>query len=119
MSNEVQTEVERLVAIARSHALYALARPQPLQDAYLANCRRAWKHYAAAFNSSESGCDDFADSLERATRNLMTEIRKNIAVIVESGNFPIAGDSTQSAELNGLTLEELRPMFRRIVEGPH
>jgi hypothetical protein len=100
MSDEVQSEVERLISIAQLHAWNALARPAAERDSHLAVCRDFWKHYAAAFTTTESQCDGFADALERATRDLMAEMEKNAAVIRTA---------------DALTLDELRPIFRRII----
>jgi hypothetical protein len=117
MSDDMQTEVERLVSIAQLHAWNALARPPAQRDAHLATCRDFWKHYAAAFATSDSQCDGFADSLERATRDLMAEMEKNVAVIRAAGGFRMFEDATrlQPGKSNALTLDELRPIFRQII----
>jgi len=117
MSGDTQMEVDRLVSIAQLHAWNALARPPAERDAHLAGCRDFWKHYAAAFATTDSQCDDFADTLHHATRDLMAEMQKNIAVIREAGGFRPFEDAArqQPPTANGFTLEELRPIFRRII----
>jgi hypothetical protein len=123
MSDEMQTdvqqiaEVERLVSIAQLHAWNALARPPAQRDSHIAICRDFWKHYAAAFTTSDAQCDGFADSLERATRDLLAEMEKNIAVIRQAGGFRMVEDAVrlQPGRSEALTLDELRPIFRRII----
>jgi hypothetical protein len=119
MSNEMQTEVERLIGVAQSHAWNALARPLAQRESYLVICRDSWKHYATAFNTSPSECDGFADSLQRATRDLMVEIQKNIAVVQDAGGFRMSQDAVRlhPDQPKALTLEELRPIFRQIIES--
>jgi hypothetical protein len=115
MSDDTQIEVDRLVSIAKLHAWNALAESPAQRDAHLTVCRDFWKHYAAAFAPSDAECDAFADALERATRDLMVEMRKNIAVIQQAGGFRRFEDTAQPATVDGFTLEELRPIFRRII----
>ena len=117
MSDDTQTEVERLVGIAQLHAWNALARPPAQRDAHLATCRDFWKHYAAAYTTSEAQCDGFADSLERATRELLAEMEKNIAVIRRAGGFRMVEDAVrmEPGRSDALTLDELRPIFRKII----
>ncbi len=118
MSDDTQTEVDRLVGIAKLHAWNALARPPAQRDAHLAVCRDFWKHYAAAFATSDSQCEDFAAALERATRDLMAEMRRNIAVIHQAGGFRQLEDAAarlQPGQADPMTLEELRPIFRQII----
>jgi hypothetical protein len=122
MSDELQTEVDRLISIAQLHAWNALARPPAQRDAHLAHCRDFWKHYAAAFTTSDAQTDEFADALDRATRDLMVEIRRNIAVIHQAGGFRMLEDSGQlntgrpePGKTKALTLDELRPIFRQII----
>lgn len=115
--DDTQTEVERLVGIAQLHAWNALARPPAQRDAHLATCRDFWKHYAAAYTTSEAQCDGFADSLERATRELLAEMEKNIAVIRRAGGFRMVEDAVrmEPGRSDALTLDELRPIFRKII----
>ena len=117
MSEEMQTEAERLVGIAQLHAWNALARPPAQRDAHIASCRGFWKSYAAAITTSAIACEGFADTLEHATRDLMVEMQKNIAVIREAGGFRMFQDPDrlQPRTANGFTLEELRPIFRQII----
>ena len=116
MSNDVQMEAQRLVAIAQSHALYALAQPLPLRERYLANCWHAWRHYAAAYSTSEFECGDFADVLERATQDLLAEIQRNIAAVEAVGLRVVANPNwPQPAEPNAPVPQELRPVFRRVI----
>jgi hypothetical protein len=88
-----------------------------VRDAQLAVCRDFWKHYAAAFAADQAQCKEFADALERATRDLMADMRKNIAVIREAGGFRRFEDAAQPLTVNGYTLEELPPIFQRIIGG--
>jgi hypothetical protein len=117
MSDDTQSEVERLVSIARLHAWNALARPPAQRDTHLATCRDFWKHYAAALTTSEAQCDGFADALHGATRDLMAEMEKNVAVIRASGGFRMFEDSSrlQPGSADAITLDELRPIFRKII----
>jgi hypothetical protein len=115
MSDDTQTEVDRLVGIAKLHAWNALGRSPAQRDAHLAVCRDFWKHYAAAFATSDAQCEEFADALERATRDLMAEMRKNIAVIQQAGGFRRFQDAARQATANGFAMEELRPIFRQII----
>jgi hypothetical protein len=120
MSDDTQMEVDgpevdRLVGIARLHAWNALAQSPAQRDAHLAVARDFWKHYAEAFATSDAQCEEFADALGRATRELMAEMRKNIAAIHQAGGFRRFEEPAQAATVNGLTLEELRPIFRQII----
>ncbi len=117
MSDDTQSEVDRLVSIAKLHAWNALGRSPAERDAHLAVCRDFWKHYAAAYATSDSQCDDFADSLERATRDLIVEMRQNIAVIHRAGGFRLVedADKLQPGKTDALSLEELRPIFQQII----
>ncbi|HVZ02288.1 MAG TPA: hypothetical protein VHA35_22470 [Dongiaceae bacterium] len=117
MSDDTQSEVDRLVSIARLHAWNALARAPSERDSHLATCRGFWRHYAEAFTTSEAECEGFADSLERATRDLMAEMQRNIATIREAGGFRRFEDAArlQPDKAPALTLDELRPIFRQII----
>ncbi|HVT51335.1 MAG TPA: hypothetical protein VHE77_07200 [Dongiaceae bacterium] len=119
MSNDLQTEVDRLVSIAQWHAWNILGRPPAEREGHLATCRATWMHYAAAFNTSAAECEDFADALDRATRDLMAEIQQNIVVVREAGGLRLRGQLSQQkpGKPQALTLAELRPIFRQIIEG--
>ena len=119
MSNDLQTEVDRLVSIAQWHAWNILGRPPAEREGHLATCRATWMHYAAAFNTSAAECEDFADALDRATRDLMAEIQQNIVVVREAGGLRLRGQKPQPepGKPQALTLAELRPIFRQIIEG--
>jgi hypothetical protein len=118
MSDDLQTEVDRLISIAHWHAAKALARPPSQWDSHLAVCRGFWKHYAEAFTADEGQRESFVDALERATRDLMAEMQKNAAVIQQAGGVRITDDAARPhpGKPTALTLDELRPIFRQIIE---
>ncbi len=110
MNNESQMEVDRLISIAHLHALNALALPGAERDDHIAVCRGFWKHYAAAFTTHEAECDSFADALEHATRDLMTEMLRKAPSIEAATGFRLSEDSGSPQ-----TLAELRPIFQQII----
>jgi hypothetical protein len=118
MSNDLQVEVDRLVSIAHVHALHALSQPESQRDSHLDVCRGFWKHYAAAFTASETQCDAFADALDHATRDLIAEMQQNgtgpqTSNVLRLGN---AGAKPQPGQPSTMSLQELRPIFRKIIE---
>lgn len=118
MSNDLQFEVDRLISIAHLHAVNALSQPESQRDQHLAYCRGFWKHYAAAFATDETQCDHFADTLDHATRDLITELQQNGTPVQMSGvlRFSADGAEPQPGQSGAMTLEELRPIFRKIIE---
>jgi hypothetical protein len=117
MSDPTQIEVERLMGIARLHALYALAQPVPQREPHLADCRAFWKRYAAAFTGSDTEHERFANALDRATRDLMAVLdqRDALARLLAATRPPVREGQEQDEPQPGLTLEELRPILRRII----
>jgi type IV secretory pathway VirJ component len=118
MSNDLQVEVDRLVSIAHLHALNALSQPESQRDSHLDVCRGFWKHYAAAFTVDEGQCDAFVDALDHATRDLIAELQQETTRVHMSG-VPRLGDDgaqAQAGPSSAMTLEELRPIFRKIIE---
>lgn len=65
-------ELQRVLAIAESHARAALTKPESQRESYLSYCRNNWKRYAAGVSKSAAECERFADALERATREMIT-----------------------------------------------
>jgi len=118
MSNDLQVEVDRLISIAHLHALNALSQPESQRDSHLAVCRGFWKHYAAAFATDETQCDSFADALDHATRDLIAELQQSGTRVQMSGVLRLSDHDTplQPGHPSTLTLEELRPIFRKIIE---
>ena len=118
MSNDLKIEVDRLISIAHLHALNALSQPESQRDQHLAFCRGFWKHYAAAFATDETQCDSFADTLDHATRDLIAELQQNGTRVQMSGMLRVSADGVelQPSQPTTLTLEELRPIFRKIIE---
>ena len=115
MSNDVQVEVDRLISIAHLHALNALSQPESERDSHLAVCRGFWKHYAAAFTANEGQSDSFADALDHATRDLIAELQQQGTKVQMSG-LPRLSGAGAALQPGTLALEELRPIFRKIIE---
>jgi hypothetical protein len=118
MSNDLQIEVDRLISIAHLHAVNALSQPETQRDQHLAYCRGFWKHYAAAFAEDERQCESFADTLDHATRELIAELQQNGTPVQMSGVLRLSADGAEApaGHPSTLTLEELRPIFRKIIE---
>jgi hypothetical protein len=118
MSNDLQIEVDRLISIAHLHALNALSQPESQRDEHLAFCRGFWKHYAAAFATDETQCDRFADTLDHATRDLIAELQQAGTPVQMSGVLRLTADGAEpsAGPSSAMTLEELRPIFRKIIE---
>jgi hypothetical protein len=122
MSNDVQVEVDRLVSIAHLHALNALSQPEAQRDSHLDVCRGFWKHYAAAYTANERQCDAFADALDHATRDLIAELQQKGTPVQRSTMLRVAEvdpplqAGPPIAQPVAMTLEELRPIFQRIIE---
>jgi hypothetical protein len=118
MSNDLQMEVDRLISIAHLHALNALSQPEAERDSHLAVCRGFWKHYAAAFATDETQRDSFADALDHATRDLIAEIQQNGTQAQMSGVLRLSdhGAPPQPGQPSTMTLDDLRPIFRKIIE---
>jgi hypothetical protein len=119
MSDDLQMEVDRLISIAHLHALNALSQPEAQRDSHLDVCRGFWKDYAAAFTRNESQCEAFADALDHATRELILAIQQNGTRVQMSGLLRVADVDAplHAGHPRAMTLEELRPIFRRIIEG--
>jgi hypothetical protein len=66
-----ETELKRVLAIARAHARTALGKPRSQRDSYLAYCRSGWKRYAAGVTRRAEECERFAAAIDRATRDLV------------------------------------------------
>ena len=117
MSNDLKVEVDRLISIAHLHALNALSQPESQRDSHLDVCRGFWKHYAAAFTASETQCDAFADALDHATRDLIAELQRNGTRVLQSGMIRVAevDPPLVPGQTVAMTLEELRPIFRKII----
>ena len=118
MSNDLKLEVDRLISIAHVHALNALSQPESQRDSHLDFCRGFWKHYAAGFAADDSQCDAFADALDHATRELIAELQQSGTPVQMSNVLRLSdvGAELQAGQPSALTLEELRPIFRRIIE---
>lgn len=118
MSNDLQVEVDRLISIAHLHALNALSQPEAQRDSHLDVCRGFWKHYAAAFTTDERQCEAFADTLDHATRDLIAEMQQNGTRVQMSGVLRVAevDPPLVAGQAVAMTLEELRPIFRKIIE---
>jgi hypothetical protein len=118
MSNDLQVEVDRLISIAHLHALNALSQPESLRDLHLDVCRGFWKHYAAAFTQNEGENDAFADALDRATRELIAGMQQNGTRVQKSNMLRVSDVDAplQPGHPSAMTLEELRPIFRKIIE---
>jgi hypothetical protein len=118
MSNDLQVEVDRLISIAHVHALNALAQPESLRELHLDVCRGFWKHYAAAFTMDESQSDAFADALDRATRDLIAGLEQQGARVQRANVLRLSDAEVplHPGQPSALTLDELRPIFQRIIE---
>lgn len=92
-----------ITAIARRHAAIALAGPAETQSARLAACRLVWINYATAFAVSAATQKRFADDMVEITRALMAHQQAGDLAL------PAAGAAI-------LTIEELRPLLRQIIE---
>jgi hypothetical protein len=117
MSNDLQVEVDRLISIAHLHALNALSQPESLRELHLDVCRGFWKHYAAAFTTDESQSDAFADALDRATRELIAGLQQNGTPVQVSNVLRVVDvdPPLHPGQPIAMTLEELRPIFRKII----
>ena len=117
MSNDLKVEVDRLISIAHLHALNALSHPESERQSHLDVCRGFWKHYAAAFTASERQCEAFADTLDHATRELIAELQQQGAGAPMSGVLRVADvdPPLTPGHTSAMTLEELRPVFRKII----
>jgi hypothetical protein len=114
------------MGVARVHAENALARPVGKREAYLARYRVVWTFYAAVFTECEAERECFADTLDRATRDLMAKIESN-----DGGDLPsplaihtvaqtIAAHASAASEPRHrpgevINLEDLRPILRKII----
>ena len=118
MSNDLQVEVDRLVSIAHLHARNALSQPESLRELHLDVCRGFWKHYAAAFTTDESQSDAFADALDRATRALIAGMQESGTAVQVSNLLRVtdADAPLHPEHPSAMTLDELRPIFRKIIE---
>jgi hypothetical protein len=119
MDATLQSEVGRLISVARVHAENALAYPAHEREDRLFRYRIVWINYAAAFTESTAERDCFADALDRVTRDLITETEARGAAIPFATASRAAGP-VRAAPLarpgDATTLEQLRPIIRRIVE---
>jgi hypothetical protein len=66
-----QSELRRVMAIARANARDALNKDNRQRESYLGYCHNNWKRYAAGFSKRKGECDRFAATLDRATRDLV------------------------------------------------
>jgi len=103
-----QNEVQRLLGFAREHARAALAKPEVQRESYLAFCRLNFKRYATGITRSAAEAERFASALDRATRDLMTQMQDPaLAERVErvSPWYPLRDDAVEGA-LDSVTVYE-------------
>ena len=119
MNTAMQSEVGRLIGVAQVHAVNALACPAREREDRLFRYRIVWVNYAAAFTESTLERDCFADALDRTTRELMVEMESR-GVAIQPSAVSHTTAPVRAAPLYGtgtaITLEQLRPIIRRIVE---
>jgi hypothetical protein len=126
MNAALQSEVQRLMGIARMHALTAMARPADQRESCLARYRLVWAQYAAAFSGSDAERESFVDALDRATREIMAQIESSDIAIWRAETDKWIAQTLLPQTLAGVTelrhrpgdvisLEQLRPILRKII----
>ncbi len=108
MSDKVEIEVQRLIGFAREHARAALAKPEVQRESYLAFCKLNFKRYAAGISRSAAEAERFASALDRATRDIMTQMQDSAAAErAESVSpwYPLRDDAVEGA-LDSVTVYE-------------